>query len=331
MRRRLAALLCASALLVTTACAADDNGDDNGPGDDPNGMDVISVGVIPIVDVAPLFLGIEQGFFAAQNIEIETDTAAGGAEIVPGVVSGQWDFGFSNILSMMIAHNTGIDIQVISNGNNSTGVDGEDFGSLVVPVDSPVQSASELEGATVAINTLNAIADIVVRASVLADGGDPDTINFVALPFPEMPAAIESGDVDAAFPVEPFQTIIRENGWGRSIASSWVDTAPNLTVAVYFTSGSLIEENPDLVDRFVTAMAQSLAYANENPDEVRAIIPTYTAITPELAAILTLPAWPPEINLASTQRLAERALDAGLLDATPDLDALVNERVPVLP
>ena len=318
MRRRLAALLFTGTLLVTAACTDDGNGDGDG-----DGVDVIDVGVIPIVDVAPLFLGIEQGFFAEQNIEIRTDTAAGGAEIVPGVVSGQWDFGFSNILSMMIAQSSGLDIRVVSNGNNSTGVAGEDFGSLMVPTDSPVQSAAELEGATVAINTLNAIADLVVRASVVADGGDPDTINFVALPFPEMPAAIESGEVDAAFPVEPFQTAIRENGWGRSIAWSWVDAAPDMTVAVYFTSAQMVEENQDLVDRFVTAMQQSLAYANENPDAAREIISTYTPIEPEVAAILTLPAWPPEINRASAERLADQAITAGLLEAMPDLDTLL--------
>jgi NitT/TauT family transport system substrate-binding protein len=322
MRRRLAAIVFTSALLVTAACG-DGNGNGNGEAPDDTGPDAISVGVIPIVDVAPLFLGIEQGFFAEQNIEIETDTAAGGAEIVPGVESGQWDFGFSNILSMMVATEAGIGIQVVSNGNNSTGVEGADFGSLIVPVDSGVQSASELEGMTVAINTLNAIADVVVRASVLADGGDPDQVNFVALPFPEMPAAIENADVDAAFAVEPFQTAILGAGTGRSIASSWVDAAPDLTVAVYFTSQRLMEENPDLVERFATAMQQSLAYANDNPDEIREIIPSYTPISPEVAAELTLPAWPAEINRASAETLAQRALDAGLLTEMPDLDSLL--------
>lgn len=327
MRRKLAAAVFAATLLVTAACGGDGNGNGNGGddsnGDNPGGVDVISVGVIPIVDVAPLFLGIEQGFFADQNIEIETDTAAGGAEIVPGVESGQWDFGFSNILSMMIAHNAGIGIQVVSNGNNSTGDPEADFGSLMVRNDSVVQNPAELEGSTIAINTLNAIADIVVRASILEAGGDPDAVNFVALPFPEMPAALANGDVDAVFAVEPFQTAIRDGDIGRSIASSWVDAAPDLTVAVYFTSSRLASENPDLVRRFVTAMQQSLAYANDNPDAVREIIPTYTPIEPDVAAALTLPAWPAEINRASAEQLAQRALDAGLLEEMPDLDALL--------
>lgn len=319
MRRRLAALLFTAALLATTAACGDD-----GDGGDGDGMDVVNVGLIPIVDVAPLYLGIEQGFFEEVNIQLETEFAAGGADIVPGVASGQFDFGFGNILSVMIAHNSeDLDIRIVANGNNSTGVQGDDFGSLMVPTDSPYQSAADLEGATVAINTLNAIAQLVVMASVEADGGDPTTINWVALPFPEMPAAIENGDVDAAFPVEPFQTIIGSSGSGRSIASSWVDAAPNLTVAVYFTSGALMDEHPDLVNRFVSAMERSLAYANDNPDAAREILPTYTALDQSLASAIVLPAWPPEINRASADTLARRALDAGMLDQMPDLDALL--------
>lgn len=320
MRRKLSALLLSAALLTAAGCG-DGDGNDNGAGE-PTGPDAVSVGLIPIVDVAPLFLGQEQGFFDDRNIELTTEFAAGGAEIVPGVESGQFDFGFSNVISMFLAQASGIDIRVVSNGNNSTGVEGEDFGSLLVPVDSEVQSADQLEGATVAANTLSNIVDTIVRASIRNAGGDPSAVEFVAVPFPEMEAALANGDVDAAFAVEPFQTIIRNNEVGRSIAWSWVDAAPNMTVAVYFTSGELAESDPDLVQRFTEAMQESLTYANDNPDAVRAIIPEYTEMDPELAAELTLPTWPAEINRASSETLAELAVQDGLLSEPPDLDTL---------
>jgi NitT/TauT family transport system substrate-binding protein len=324
MRRTFAAAALSAALLFAAACGGEDddpNGNGNGTGDDA--LDTITVGVIPIVDVAPLFLGEQEGFFADRGIELETEFAAGGAEIVPGVQSGTYDFGFSNVISMMLAHSSGIDIKVVTNGNNSTGVDGEDFGSLMVPTDSPVQSADELADATIAINTLNNISDTVVRASIRNAGGDPAGVNFVGMPFPEMEAALAAGDVEAAFVVEPFQTLIRSNDVGRSIASPWVDGAPNLTVAVYFTSGDLIANDPDLVQRFTEAMEASLAFADSNPDAVRAIIPEYTSIPAEVAAEMVLPTWPPGINRASAEQLAELALEDGLLTEPPDLDALL--------
>jgi NitT/TauT family transport system substrate-binding protein len=326
MRHRLAALGFSAVLLLSAAaCGGDD--DDNGNGDsspqpEQPGPDTVAVGVIPIVDVAPLFLGQEEGFFEARDIVLETEFAAGGADIIPGVQSGQFQFGFSNVVSMMLAQAGGLDLKVVSNGNNSTGVDGEDFGSLMVPVDSPAQTAADLAGATIAINTLNNISDPVVRASIRNAGGDPGGVEFVGVPFPEMEAALANGDVDAAFPVEPFQTIIANNEVGRSIASPWVDGAPDLTVAVYFTTTELTQSDPDLVQRFTEAMEESLAYANENPDAVREILPQYTQIPPEVAGEMILPTWPPEINRASADALAALAVEDGLLDEPPDLDAL---------
>lgn len=327
MRRRLAALAFSTALILAAAACGDDgdNGDDGadpGAPDSPAGPDTVAVGLIPIVDVAPLFLGQEQGFFESRNIVLETDFAAGGADIIPGVQSGEFDFGFSNVISMMLAQAGGLDLQVVANGNNSTGVEGEDFGALMVPVDSPVQSAADLAGTTIAINTLNNISDTVVRASIRNAGGDPSGVEFVGIPFPEMEQALANGDVDAAFPVEPFPTVIETNEVGRTIASPWVDAAPDLTVAVYFTSGELAESNPDLVQRFTEAMAESLAYANENEEEVRATIPQYSQIPPGLADELILPNWPPEINRASADALAALAVEDGLLAEPPDLDAL---------
>jgi NitT/TauT family transport system substrate-binding protein len=320
MRHRLAAALLSTILLAVAGCGGDDGDEPEQP--ESTGPDQITVGLIPIVDVAPLFLGIEQGFFEARNLDVATEFAAGGADIIPGVQSGTFDFGFSNVISLMLAQAGGIELRAVSNGNNSTGVDGEDFGSLMVPTDSPVQNAAELAGTTIAINTLNNISDPVVRASIRNAGGDPSGVEFVGVPFPEMEAALAAGDVDAAFVVEPFQTIIRTNEVGRSVASSWVDAAPDLTVAAYFTSAQVAEGDADLVSRFAEAMNESLAYANENPDEARRILPTYTQITPELAAELTLPAWPPEINRASSEQLAQLAIQDGLLTEPPDLDAL---------
>ncbi len=95
--------------------------------------------------------------------------------------------------------------------------------------------------------------------------------------------------------VEPFYSAAKAQGLaGRS--ATYADVAPNLCVALYFTSTKLANENPDLVQRFTEAMKESLAYADANPDEARRIIGTYTQITEEVRNAMTLPKWPAEIN-----------------------------------
>jgi len=316
MRRPLAALLLATALLAT-AC-----GSDSGTQSQPGQPDKVTVGVIPILDVAPIYLGMKKGFFEKRDIDLELKLAEGGAAIVPAVVSNQYQFGFSNVVSLLLAHSQGLPVKVVSNGNNSTGVDGEDFAGLMVKADSPISSPKDLEGKTVAANTLQNIVDTSVRASVRKDGGDPTKVKFTALPFPEQPAALAAGQVDAVFVVEPFQQAVIAAG-GRKIASSYVDAAPNLAVALYFTSQQLQSENPDLVKRFTEAMAESLSYADGHPDEARQIIGTYTKIAPDVIAKVTLPKWPAEINRDSVEAVATLAEKDGLLTDAVDVNALL--------
>ncbi|HZM76083.1 MAG TPA: ABC transporter substrate-binding protein [Candidatus Limnocylindrales bacterium] len=321
MRRHLAALALASLLVATAACGSNSA---NTPPPSPGVPEKVTVGVIAILDVAPIYLGKQKGFFTKRNIELDLVTASGGAAIVPAVVSGQYQFGFSNVVSLLLATSNGLPLKVVSNGNNSTGVDGKDFAALMVKGDSPIKSPADLAGKKVAANTLKNIVDTSVRASVRKAGGDPKAVNFVELPFPSQPAALQSGQVDAVFVVEPFQQAVLAQG-GRKLASSYVDTAPNLTVAMYFSSQQTIAAKPDLVKRFTEAMKESLAYADAHPDEARAIIKTYTTIAPDVIDKMTLPKWPSEIDRKSVQTLADLALGDGLLTKPADLNALLPQ------
>ena len=79
-------------------------------------LDKISVAVIPIADCAPIYLGKAKGFFAKQNLDVELSTQGGGAAIIPGVLSGQLQFGFSNVPSLLIAQNKGLKFVGIAPG-----------------------------------------------------------------------------------------------------------------------------------------------------------------------------------------------------------------------
>ena len=74
----------------------------------PGQRDKLSIAVIPIADCAPIYLGKAKGFFDKQNLDIELSTQGGGAAIIPGVLSGQLQFGFSNVPSLLIAQSKGL-------------------------------------------------------------------------------------------------------------------------------------------------------------------------------------------------------------------------------
>ncbi|MER5939233.1 ABC transporter substrate-binding protein [Streptomyces sp. NPDC001928] len=321
MRRLSAGLAAGALLLVGTACGSSD-GDSPDAGASSGGVTTVKLGLIPIVDVAPLYLGQKKGLFEKQGLKLEFTTAQGGAAIVPGVTSGQFQFGFSNVTSLMVAQSNGVPVKAVANGIASTGVRGKDFNGLMVKKDSPIKSAKDLEGKKVAINTLKNINETAVRQAVREAGGDPDKVQLVEMAFDQMPAALDQGQIDAACVVEPATATIRSQG-GREIASPLIDIAPELTVAMYFTSTQYAQQHPDLVKKFQDATAESLAYAEAHPDEARQIVTTYTKIPQAVLDQVILPKWPAEPNRASIEALMKLGEEDGLFKKTPDLDALL--------
>ncbi|MEU9268956.1 ABC transporter substrate-binding protein [Streptomyces sp. NPDC048251] len=322
MRRLFAGLAAGTFLLATAACGSSDDSGTSTGSSSSGGTTTVKLGLIPIVDVAPVYLGVKQGFYEKHGLKLSITTAQGGAAIVPGVVSGQFQFGFSNMTSLMVARSNNVPVQAVSNGIASTGVQGKDFGAITVKKDSPLKSAKDLEGKKVAINTLKNINETAVRESVRKAGGDPDRVKFVELAFDQMPAALDSGQIDAAMVVEPALATVKSQG-GVEIASPLVDVAPNLTVAMYFTSTQYAQKNPDVVKKFQEATAESLAYADAHPDEVRQIVTTYTKIPTSVLAQVTLPKWPAEANRSSIEALEKLGEQDKLFKSTPDLEKLL--------
>ncbi|MET9559606.1 ABC transporter substrate-binding protein [Streptomyces tauricus] len=325
MRRRVLGLVAVLTTIVAAAgCGSSDSGADGSSSSDGNKTARVKVGIIPIVDVAPLYLGQKKGFFASRGIELDMVSAQGGAAIIPGVVSGQFQFGFSNTTSLMVAQVKGVPVRSVVNGAASNGKVGGDVTGVGVSKDSPIKSAQDLAGHTVAVNTLQNIGDTTVRESVRVAGGDPSEVKFVEIPFDQMPAALDDGRVDAAWMGEPAMTIAKAKG-ARVVASPFAETDPKLTVATYFTSAELAKEDPDLVKKFTEAMTESLTYATDHPDEARQVLTTYTKIDGDVLAKLTLPSWPSEVDMASLEKLASLGERDGLFgDKKPDLDALFS-------
>jgi NitT/TauT family transport system substrate-binding protein len=109
----------------------------------------------------------------------------------------------------------------------------------------------------------------------------------------------------------------------RVLTSNLVDTAPNLTVAAYFTGAPQLAKDPDLARRFTEAVRESMSYAVGHPDEVRAVVGTYTQISETVRIMMILPNWPDQINRPSLEVLAALGRRDGIFARPPALDQLL--------
>jgi NitT/TauT family transport system substrate-binding protein len=312
--RLMAVLVC----VVAVGC-----GGNSGGGGEAGKPATLKVGVIPIADVAPLYLGRQKGFFKAEKLTIKPQLASGGAVITPAVVSGDEQIGFSNTISLLIAASKNLPVQIISQGVLGGKNVSEAWADLLVPK-SASSDPKQLEGKTIAVNTLNNICEVTIKASLEKKNVAVDKLKFTEVPFPDMNAALDTGRVDGACVVEPFVSQGKA-GKSKGIDPFYVNTAPDLTVATYFTSKQYAEKNPDVVDRFVRAMNKSLDYAQSHPAEVRKVLLTYTKIPPAAAQKIKLPIWRRDLNKPTIEQLSSLSKKYGLIKEQPKLDDLIRK------
>ena len=310
----------ARSLLAALVLAAAGCGGDDGPAD--SGPVTLKVGVLPISDVAPVYLGAEKGFFDDEQIELEHQVMQGGAEVTAAVVSGDIDLGFSATEPLIVAKSKNLPVEIVTQGNQAAATEAEAWDGLLVAKDSPIREPADLEGKTIAVNALKSMPELCVRAVLVRQGVDVSTLKFVEVPFPDMPAALEADRVDAVAAVEPFVSQARSEG-ARTLGSYLTGLEPKLTVGTYFTATPYLQDNEDVVKRFARAMNRSLDYAQEHPDEARQAVIGYTEIPPAVARSMKLPLWSSDLNPDSIELIADEAERFEFIEEKPSIDELI--------
>ena len=311
-----------ASVLALTACGG--GGDDGGSSADGE-VRQVTVGMLPILPTAALYAGIEEGFFADRDIEISVETGQGGAALLPAVMSGEMDFATSNPVSLLQARGEGLDVRVIGHWTSALSEGDTDINGVVAAGDSGIESAADLEGQRVAVNTLNGMGGLTIREAVRQDGGDPDAVEFVELPFPDMPAALDAGNVDAVWVPEPFLSTLVADG-NQVVSYSSKESVEGHPTQLFFTSGTLIESDPELVEDFTAALEETLNFAEENPDAVKEQV---AQVLPQLPAEavegLTLEEFGTDLRRDQLERLGELMVEDGLLEQEADLEGLLPE------
>jgi NitT/TauT family transport system substrate-binding protein len=313
----LSAVAAIAAALAVAGCGGDDGG--GGESGGPATLKVQDTAGVPSAFVG---FGVEKGIFDRHQLKVDVEPTQGGAATLPALVSGDIQVGGSNVVSLLLAASKGLPIEVIAPGTSAQ-KEGEDFGALIVTEDSGIKRASDLEGRKVAVNTLDNIAEVVVKAALEKEGADPSKVQLVEVPFPEMAPALERGDVDAAFSIEPFVTSTSKQG-GKVVNYSYVVTEPGMQVGAYAVSKKYAEENPEIVDRYKQAVAETAEYVTAHQDEFRTFLSEQAKIDPELAKQIVLPSFTSELNVPSLEHTAGLMQKYGLVDQPVDAQALVG-------
>jgi NitT/TauT family transport system substrate-binding protein len=302
------AFVTAVVLVSLSACLLGACGDDDGGGGGEGEQATVRVQDTAGVPSAFLEYGVKQGFFKDRQLDVQVTPSQGGATVVPAVVAGDTDIGGSNLVSVLLAQGKDVPVEIVAPGTFVRGTRDQDFSAILVPGDSDIRSPKDLEGKTLAVNTLKNVAELTAKASLSKQGVDVSTIKLAEVDFPDMNGALAQGRVDAAFQIEPFVSLGVKEGH-RIVHRPYVGTKPGLQIGCYFTSEQYRTENEDVVERFQQGVADTAEAIERNPAAFRKFLPEASEIPPPAAQKAVLPTWKAENDQASldlTEELMER-------------------------
>lgn len=223
-------------------------------------------GYVPNVQFAPLYAGLEKGFFAEENIDLQLDHSME-IDIVALVGAGRLPFGICSGEQVLLGREQGLPLVYVANWYQNYPV------GIVALKESGITSMEDLKGKRVGIPMLSGASYIGLEAMLGLSGMKDSDLKLESVGYTQAELLV-TGKIDAAVVYttnEPEQ--LKALGYEIVLFS-----AADMTKMVgngMITNEKMIAENPDLVSRMVRAFVKSIRWTCENPDEAFEICKKY--------------------------------------------------------
>lgn len=283
----------------------------------------VTVGFIPVLIYAPVALALDKGYFAEHGLDVQLESLAGGSDMVVLTANGDFDIGVGGTgPAFFNAVARGIDLKLISPLHFERGEPATplvvskkryDSGELTTPGD--------LAGKKVSVNARGA-TEYWLETALATDGLTIEDVDLQTLPFPDVPAALDSGALDGAMLGEPLVTQAEKDGL---VVRLDADFPEDFQPTFVWVNPDFASETPELVTGFMAGMLQGcrdLWGDDWDSDDNLAILQKYTNVPPDLIREASRTWCEPngEIHSEDLATLQEFFGDRGLLEYDEPLD-----------
>lgn len=218
--------------------------------------------------VLALHYGIEKGYFKEAGLDIELVRVAHGAAAVQAVAAGQADIGWASVVVPIFARSNGVKVKVFMTSDQE-GPPNHYGTFLVASARSGITKISDLKGKTIVVNAFGTAGELAIRDRLQKAGLSWDDVKKVAVPFPQMQAALELGSGDIAVTIQPMYAAIAAN---KAIGAKLIDrgtlsdsATKAVAASVYFASDDWIAKNEKAALAFGRAYLRGQKEIAANP------------------------------------------------------------------
>lgn len=218
---------------------------------------------------APIYMAIENGYFADENIELEQVTVDA-AHVGEAIGADQVDVGMELLGKMLQPIENGLPIKF------TTGVH-TGCQKLLVPGNSDIKTVADLKGKNIGVPGLADAGTLITKRSLNAEGIDisdgSSEVTFTVFSRNDLAQALQNKAVDAIVLGDP-QAAVAQDQYGLT---ALIDTATDPEYkdeycCAAFVTSKLAEKNPKAAAAFTRAVQKASQWVQENPDETAKII-----------------------------------------------------------
>ena len=272
---------------------------------------------VPVLIFAPLYVAIEQGYFAQQGLDVELIGTPGGVSSFAVLASGRAEAVIGGLgAALFNAAARGLDFKVVGPAHLER-----------PPVSTPlvvsrrafengeIRSVQDLRGKKVSVNVLGSATEFWLNAALLKGGLAINDVQIVAVNFPDVPAALANGAIAAGMLGEPLATLAEDRGQVVRLSEDFINGVQ--VTAVYF-SGDFMRGHPQQAVGFLVAWLRAcrdLHGAGYRRDAIARIIEKYTGVPADVVKRARPAYYEPDgrMNMNDFTRLQEYFKKRGLL------------------
>lgn len=219
---------------------------------------------------APMYVAIEEGYFAEEGLDVELVTGFGADKTMTAVLTGEADIGFMGSESTIYTYVGGSDDYAVNFAQLT-----QRAGNFLVsrePVDHFTWDM--LKGEEVLGGRAGGMPQMVFEYILKKNNIDPkaDLTIDQSIDFGSTAAAFSGGQGQFTVEFEPHATALEEKGDGYIVASLGEESG-YVPYTAFSAKKSFIEENPEVIQAFTNALQKGMDYVNSHsPEEIAEII-----------------------------------------------------------
>ncbi|PPG31222.1 ABC transporter substrate-binding protein [Pseudoclavibacter sp. RFBB5] len=299
------ALTLGASIAALTACASTDAPAATGGAEGELDPVTIQLDFQPRGIHSVFFVADELGFFAEEGIEVEDIlTGKSSGETLRLVGSGSGDFGMADLPTLAVARSQDVPVKALAAVNQVS-----PLAMCTVADRHTLETPADLEGLTVGVQSSGSTY-VFYKALLAGNGIAPDALTELTVQPPyENYLITEQVDTVPCY-LDAEVTILEEAAGGEGSlsilpGSEWGYDTYGTGV---FASDEMIENDPELVQRFMNAYARGLQYVIDNPAEAAQIL---ADSSPQLAG-----------NVDLYEKQIQANIDASFTSADTDANGL---------